>query len=128
METAVTGAVKEGDNYKVTIKSNKSGETKTVCSDFTRFAYFFYLNIFSKSYFYSLNVTSYSSVLEENHTLKVLDLRTLVLWLTREESSLLILTEEPPLQMFGLLVMLLQVLKSIKFLHLGKIFETDFYF
>jgi hypothetical protein len=31
METAVTGAVKEGDNYKVTVKNNKSGETKDVC-------------------------------------------------------------------------------------------------
>jgi dihydrolipoamide dehydrogenase len=33
METAVTGAVKEGDNYKVSMKSNKSGETKTLECD-----------------------------------------------------------------------------------------------
>lgn len=30
METAVTGAVKVGDSYKVTVKNNKSGETKDV--------------------------------------------------------------------------------------------------
>jgi dihydrolipoamide dehydrogenase len=33
METAVTGAVKEGDNYKVSMKSTKSGETQTLECD-----------------------------------------------------------------------------------------------
>jgi len=33
METAVTGAVKEGENYKVSIKNNKSGETTVLEAD-----------------------------------------------------------------------------------------------